>query len=378
MIEHYVEEIVGVFKPRSYHFAQKVVPALFARFLSAATGKNVKGFFSSDKTLHDKIHIRGDVGKIRNLAREGTLIIVPTHFSNLDSILIGWVIYAMGLPAFTYGAGLNLFGIRILAYFMNRLGAYKVDRRKKSAVYLQTLKMYSQKAIERNCHSLFFPGGTRSRSGALEQKLKLGLLSTAIDAQYENILKAEGDDFKKIYVVPAVLNYNFVLEAPALIKEFLMASDPSKAFIENDAYSTSYKISKFLAKFFRVSSEIIVSFGECMDLFGNPVDDNGVSHTKNGRPIDIREYFLSKNELRNDTQRNNQYTQHLSERIIASYFKYNVVMASQMVARAAFKTFREQYSDLEMYALLRLPKEDRVIDQERFLKNCEELRDKLS
>src|SRR5204863_9543615 len=58
-------------------------------------------------------------------------ILVPTHFSNLDSILIGWIIHAMGLPAFIYGAGLNLFNIKIFAYFMNSLGAYKVDRRKK-------------------------------------------------------------------------------------------------------------------------------------------------------------------------------------------------------------------------------------------------------
>ena len=65
---------------------------------------------------------------------------VPTHFGNLDSILIGWVISALGLPAFIYGAGLNLFNIRIVAYFINSLGAYKVNRRKKNLLYLETLK----------------------------------------------------------------------------------------------------------------------------------------------------------------------------------------------------------------------------------------------
>jgi glycerol-3-phosphate O-acyltransferase len=34
---------------------------------------------------------------------------VPTHQSNLDSLLVGYVIYMMSLPPFAYGAGLNLF-----------------------------------------------------------------------------------------------------------------------------------------------------------------------------------------------------------------------------------------------------------------------------
>ena len=108
---------------------------------------------------------------------------VPTHFSNLDSVLIAWVIYELGLPPFIYGAGLNLFNIGIFAYFMNSVGAYKVDRRKKNAVYLETLKTYSTLSIQKGCHSLFFPGGTRSRSGKIENVLKMGLLGTAIEAQ---------------------------------------------------------------------------------------------------------------------------------------------------------------------------------------------------
>ena len=45
--------------------------------------------------------------------------------------------------------------------------------------------------------SLFFPGGTRSRSGGIEKHLKLGLLGTALDAQYMNYLQ-HGDVAKKI------------------------------------------------------------------------------------------------------------------------------------------------------------------------------------
>ena len=145
--------------------------------------KKFGAFFRSKYTLRDKIHIVGKVKMLRKLASQGTIIMVPTHFSNIDSMLIGWVIHSLGLPAFIYGAGLNLFNIKIFAYFMNSLGAYKVDRRKKNITYLETLKMYSNLAIQKGAHSLFFPGGTRSRSGMIEKNLKLGLLSTAVEAQ---------------------------------------------------------------------------------------------------------------------------------------------------------------------------------------------------
>ena len=82
-----------------------------------------------------------------------------------------------------YGAGMVLFNMSIFSYFMDSLGAYKVDRRKKHLLYLETLKTYSTESLVRGCHSLFYPGGTRSRSGSINQNLKLGLLSSAFEAQ---------------------------------------------------------------------------------------------------------------------------------------------------------------------------------------------------
>ncbi|HAC24467.1 MAG TPA: acyltransferase, partial [Cytophagales bacterium] len=183
IVHRYANEIAGNFKATSYKFTRELVKFWFVRLLNGARIKKFGGFFRNQYTLRDKIQIVGKVKSLRNLASKGTVVMVPTHFSNLDSILIGWVIHSLGLPAFIYGAGLNLFNIKIFAYFMNSLGAYKVDRRKKNLIYLETLKTYSTLAIQKGAPSLFFPGGTRSRSGMLEKQLKLGLLSTAIAAQ---------------------------------------------------------------------------------------------------------------------------------------------------------------------------------------------------
>src|SRR5438309_484372 len=77
----------------------------------------------------------GQGADIARLARTGTLVLVPTHLSNLDSIAIGFALERVALPPVNYGAGKNLFGNPLLAFFMRNLGAYRVDRRVKHDLY---------------------------------------------------------------------------------------------------------------------------------------------------------------------------------------------------------------------------------------------------
>ena len=250
----YADEIAGNFRPSRYRLTRTILTIGFARLLNAARVRGPWSVFSNQLDLDDKIHVVGEISQIRKLARIGTVVMVPTHFSNLDSPLIGWVIQYLGLPPFIYGAGLNLFNIRIFAYFMNSLGAYKVDRRKKNAIYLETLKTYSTIALREGCHSLFFPGGTRSRSGKIEKSLKLGLLGTAIEAQRQIYQNESDTKSKKIFIVPVTTNYHFVLEAPSLINDYLKRKGQQRYYVENDEFTTSYKISKFLLKFFTINT----------------------------------------------------------------------------------------------------------------------------
>ncbi len=367
MIFRYADEIAGNFKKSRYRFARSFVTFGFARLLNASRARGFWSIFSTQFTLQDKINITGEVEHLRTLAQKGTIVMVPTHFSNLDSILIGWGINVLGLPAFIYGAGLNLFNIRIIAYFLNSLGAYKVDRRKKNLLYLETLKAYSSLAIQRGCHSLFFPGGTRSRSGKIEKRLKLGLLSTAIEAQRVNYQTGKKDGLEKIFIVPVTLNYNFVLEAPGLIKQYLRLKGQERYYIENDEYSTSYKISAFLLKFFTKGSDISVSIGKGMDVLGNYVDDDGKSYDKHGRYIDTKEYFTEDGKVvSHDQQREDEYTRMLSEKIVEEYHTINKIFASHLVAYTAFQILRKRYNKLDLYNLLRLPEEDQVIAYDEF------------
>ncbi|MEN2281906.1 1-acyl-sn-glycerol-3-phosphate acyltransferase [Algoriphagus sp. SE2] len=373
----YAEEIASNFKHSHYKFTRSVVTFGFSRLLNAARVKGFRSIFSNQYTLQDKIQITGETDQLRDLATKGTIVMVPTHFSNLDSILIGWIISVLGLPPFIYGAGLNLFNISIFAYFMNSLGAYKVDRRKKNLLYLETLKTYSKEAIQFGCHSLFFPGGTRSRSGMIESKLKLGLLSTAIEAQRANFQNGINDNSGKVFVVPVTINYHFVLEAPSLIRDHLSITGQERYYKENDEFSNSYKISKFLLKFFTKGSDISVSIGKAMDVLGNYVDADGNSLDKKGRRINTRDYFLSEGVITVDQQREEEYTNMLGRRIVEEFHKINRVFSSHLVAFTAFEMIQATNRKLDLFDLIRLPEEDIVLSYDEFKSNCQMVMDRV-
>lgn len=376
IVSRYANEIAGNFKPNSYRFTREVVKFWFQRLLNGARVKKFGAFFRNQYTLRDKIHVVGKVKMLRALAKKGTVVMVPTHFSNLDSILIGWVIHSVGLPAFIYGAGLNLFNIKIFAYFMNSLGAYKVDRRKKNLPYLETLKMYSNQAIQKGAHSLFFPGGTRSRSGLIEKQLKLGLLSTAIEAQRNLYQQTTEGEVRKIFVVPVTLNYNFVLEAPDLIEDYLQVKGQDKYFPEQDKYG-SMELIRFMFKFFTKGSNISVSIGPGLDVMGNYVDDEGNSLDPQGRIIDTRGYFISNGSITDDKQREDEYTRMLSQRIVTEYHRINRVFASHLAAFVAFEMWQKKHPKLDLFSLLRLPEEELELDYAEYRGTFKRVRKKL-
>ncbi|MCP4437675.1 MAG: glycerol acyltransferase [Aureispira sp.] len=368
IVQRYAQEIVGSFKIPTYKLARKVLPMLFNTILNAVT------LFRKRGKLQEKLKIVGATDHVRSLIKKGTIVLVPTHFSNLDSILIGWAADRIGLTALSYGAGINLYNNRILEYYFTRLGAYGVDRRKKNGFYLETLKAFSQLAIEKGVHSLFFPGGTRSRSGQLETKLKMGLLGTAVDAQ--NAVYQRGED-NKVYIVPVVLNYHFVLEAKSLIDQYLKHTGKELYLVEKKAFGGAWNFFKFLWQFFSASSEIVVNFGQPMDVLGNFVDEEGVSLDQFGKPVNTKDYFVSGGELKYDTQRNSQYTKKLADKIVKRYHVENIVLSSHLITFTALKIFQKQYPSLDLYGLLRLPKDDKVILKNTFDQNIEKLREQL-
>ncbi|MCB9288549.1 MAG: 1-acyl-sn-glycerol-3-phosphate acyltransferase [Lewinellaceae bacterium] len=375
IIHRYSEEIVGTFRIGTFLFARRFLTIFFTRLLNTAASRNWQRILGSKHRLADRLLVKGKVEEVRSLIKKGTVVIVPTHFSNLDSILIGYALDAfVGLPSFSYGAGLNLYNTGYTAYFMNRLGAYRVDRRKKNPIYLETLKAMSNLSIQRGVNSLFFPGGTRSRSGSLEKKLKLGLMSTILEAQRALCQKEENT---KIFIVPLILSYHFVLEGQFLIEQHLKQIGKERYIRSKDDFHSIRRQLRYAWQFFSESNDITLSFGQPLDVLGNPVDIHGNSYDQHGNEIRIEEYFMSDGKVTEDLQRESEYTKMLGSRIVERYYKDNIVLTSHLVAFAAFEILKNQNSRLDLYGILRLPADDFVFTREAMREVVGQLKSRL-
>lgn len=351
IVRHYAEEVVGNFNDRVYQSVTRALPPALGLLLNAASPKRLLSRLPHLPPIEDAVIVQGHIEELRRLHEIGTVIMVPTHVSNLDSIVVGYAIYRMRLPPFVYGAGLNLFENPMLGYFMHNLGAYTVDRKKRDPLYKEVLKSYAAVTLELGYDNIFFPGGTRSRSGALEKHLKLGLMGTGIEAYVANLQKKKPSP--RLFIVPATLSMQLVLEAETLIDDFLKEVGQSRYIITDDEFSKPKLVFDFISKLFSLDSKIYFTIGRGMDPFGNPVDEAGNSLDPLGRVVDPRDYVLKDGEPVLDAARDAEYTREVGERVSEAFARDNQVQATNVVARAAFGLLREKNPSTELLRLIR-------------------------
>ncbi len=347
----FVAEVVGNFDERVYRFSTRIIPPGLWALLNAMSPARLISLEGMQRGLADHLRVTGEVDHVRRLLDRGTLVVVPTHSSNLDSIVLGYAVYLTGLPPLTYGAGLNLFTNPLISFFMRNLGAYRVDRKKVCRVYKDVLKEYATFSMELGYSNLFFPGGTRSRSGAVERKLKLGLLGASLRAYIGNL--RAGRPKPNLYLCPCTLSYKLVLEAETLIDDYLTETGKARYVIDDDEFSRPRRVLNFMSHLYSLESNIVVNFGEPLDVFGNRVDQEGRSLDARGRVVDARRYVMRGGEPVYDDQRDAQYTRDAAEELVHSYLRRNVVMSTNLVAYALFDLLKQRNPGLDLYRLLR-------------------------
>ena len=248
----------------------------------------------------------------------------------------------------------SLFSNPFISFFMHNLGAYRVDRRLRFGLYKEILKEYSTVLLESGYHSLFFPGGTRCRSNEVERHLKLGLLGTTVSAYLGNV--RAGAPQKRIYIVPATINYRLVLEAETLIEDYLAETGASRYIITDDEFSRIGRIVEFMRKLLVHEGAVVIRFGRPLDPFGNDVDDDGESRDRAGRRIDPRTYLLDRaGEVAADDQRDAEYTRLLGRRLAAAYPRETVFHATHLLARVVYDAICAAAGTRDVYKLLRRP-----------------------
>ena len=372
IVMNMARDVAGNFDPRVYRFAKRAVPRLIGGVMEPRR-LTQDLMATSPEALSRVLRVEGDLEHLRHLQNRGSLVFVPTHSSNLDSIVLAQAMDISGLPPVIYGAGKNLFTNPIISFFMHNLGAYRVDRRIRVSLYKEVLKLYSQVMIERGYHSLFFPGGTRSRSGMIERRLKLGLLGSAVEAFTTNQVRRID---RPVWFVPTTINYALVLEAETLIRDWLTEEGQARYIIEDDEFSQIDRWFAFFRKVVGMRGACIIRFGEPIDPFGNAVDGGGQSVTPTGRVIDPGGYVEQRGKPVADSERDAAYTRELGEVLASRYERDTVLVSTQVVAHVLFRHLVRSTPGMDLFARLRLRGEI-GIECEALCKELGEARDRL-
>ncbi len=356
--ERMARDIAGNFDPRVYKFANVVAPQLLTGVMRPSSlPREIATAGLGTRALDELLTTEGEIELLRKLERTGTLVYVPTHASNLDSIALGYALLRSGLAPVVYGAGKNLFTNPIISFFMHNLGAYRVDRRVKAGLYKSVLKTYSAVMIERGYHSLFFPGGTRSRSGMVERHLKLGLAGTGVEAFARN--QVFGIQ-RPVWFVPTTINYGLVMEAETLIEDHLKEAGQGRYIIEDDEFSRIDRWVAFFRKLVGTDGACVIRFGRPLDPFGNPVDDEGRSVAPGGKVVDPGTYVMRHGKPVIDGRRDAAYTRELGETILGVYKHETVLMPTQLVAHVLFRRIVRETPGVDLFGRLRFRGEIRM------------------
>ncbi|MSQ83956.1 MAG: hypothetical protein EXR77_13920 [Myxococcales bacterium] len=188
-----IEEIAAKFAMPMLAFLSFVLTLLWAR-------------------IYDGIEVDEEgLDRLRLAGRKAPLIIVPSHKSHIDYLIISYLFYRNGLipPHIAAGANLSFFP---LGWIFRRAGAFFLRRSfSGQPIYAAAFRHYVRKLLSDGHWIEFFPEGTRSRTGKLLPP-KFGLIKLVL----ELVADGKRDD---VLFVPTNFGYERLIEEKAYRKE---------------------------------------------------------------------------------------------------------------------------------------------------------------
>jgi glycerol-3-phosphate O-acyltransferase len=185
--------------------------------------------------------------QLRECLRVGTVVLLPSHRSHLDYMVMSKVLHDANLPPALIAAGDNL-NFFPAGPILRRAGAFFIRRSfQGDRLYGAVVDAYMRRVM-RDGHLLaFFPEGQRSRTGKL-LSAKLGLLSMVIDA-------AIGASERPVYFCPVSISYERTPDESAFAAE---AKGAEK--VRESAESLVSSLSLLSSRFGRVSVQLAKPF----------------------------------------------------------------------------------------------------------------------
>ena len=186
---------------------------------------------------------------VRQAAKSNSIVLVPSHKSHIDYLVLSYVFYHYGLMTPHIAAGVNL-SFWPLGPLFRRAGAFFIRRSfRGEELYPVVFREYLIRLMEESYPVEFFIEGTRSRTGKLI-KPKYGMLDMMVRAYATGRLES-------VKIVPISVGYEKIIEERSYRREILGEDK------KGESLSDLLKTPKFLTS---QKGRLYVEFDDPIDL----------------------------------------------------------------------------------------------------------------
>jgi glycerol-3-phosphate O-acyltransferase len=175
------------------------------------------------KKIFEGVDVNMDgLANVREWARKGPLIYVPSHKSHIDYLILNYVLlnYHMHVPRIAAGANLAFWP---MGHIFRKCGVFFIRRSfKGEKLYLDVFDRYIKALIEEGHPIEFFIEGGRSRNGKVTIP-KTGFLSILLHAY-------RGGSCNDLIFVPVSIVYDRIMEEKSYLREIEGARKEKESF----------------------------------------------------------------------------------------------------------------------------------------------------
>jgi len=164
------------------------------------------------------------LARVREWARRGPLVYVPSHKSHIDYLVLNYILFHHNMHIPRIAAGKNL-AFWPMGHMFRKSGAFFIRRTFQGArLYREVFNRYIKALIEEGHPLEFFIEGGRSRSGKLILP-KIGFLTILLKAYEEGYCR-------DLVFVPASISYDRILEEKSYLKEMAGGEKEKENFLQ--------------------------------------------------------------------------------------------------------------------------------------------------
>ncbi len=187
------------------------------------------------KRVFDGIDLdQENLGDIREWARKGPMIYIPSHKSHIDYLALNYALYDFHMHIPRVVAGKNL-AFWPMGHIFRKSGAFFIRRSFRGARLYSAIFTRYVKALLEDGHPIeFYIEGGRSRNGKLVLP-KIGFLSILLQAYQEGFCK-------DLVFVPTSIIYDRIIEEKSYLKEL---GDGTK---EKESFAQMLRARRFLKR----------------------------------------------------------------------------------------------------------------------------------